>query len=519
MGLKPRAAVAALCIATLALAALQGASAAPLSSGPLVQVSGASPIPAACIGDTNAPSTSVNNYGTEVEPYVVVDPSNPNVLIGAWQQDRWNDGGSRGIVTGRSTNGGASWTLNSNTKSSVCTGGTAANGGNFERSSDPWVAISPNGTAYLMTLSVDTNDGGFGTHPSAMLVMRSTNGGATWGNPTTLIRDDSLNVLNDKNSMTADPNNSNFAYAVWDRLASPTSGNNNQTAFENSIDFSGDIWFSRTTNGGTSWEAARKIYKAGQRAQTIGNLIVVLPTSGGFSGELVDIFTQIRIAKNAGGTRGTFISAIRSTDNGASWTQNESTISDFQRGIVRDPDDSAAHRTGDINPEAAVDPNTGAIYVVWQDSRFGPRSSIAMSRSTDGGLTWSTPIKVNATPTNIPLGNQQAFTPMVAVRNDSTVAVSYYDFRNNTADGGATTPTDAWVVHCHAATEDCTSSASWDEEIRTTDASFDSRQAPVARGFFLGDYEGLGTDGTSFFPFFAISSATDHASIFTRKVG
>jgi len=516
--IKLRAAFAGVFLAALTLSALQ-AAAAPLSEGPLVQVSGASPIPAACIGDTNASSTSVNNYGTEVEPYVVVDPSNPNVLVGAWQQDRWNDGGSRGIVTATSTTGGASWTLNSNTKSSACTGGTAANGGNYERSSDPWVAISPNGTAYLMTLSVDQEPGGFGSFPSAMLVMRSTNHGASCGNPTTLIRDENQNVINDKNSMTADPNDSNFAYAVWDRLAAPTSGNANQRAFENSIDFSGDVWFSRTTNGGSSWEPARKIYKAGQVAQTIGNLIVVLPTTGGFSGELVDVFTQIRAFKNTGDTRGTFISAIRSTDHGATWTQKQVTISRFPRGIVRDPDDNAAHRTGDINPEAAVDPNTGAIYVVWQDSSFGPRSSIALSRSTDGGLTWSTPIKVNATPTNIPLGNQQAFTPMVAVRNDGTVSVSYYDFRNNTADGGATTPTDAFVVHCHAATEDCTSSASWDEEIRTTDTSFDSRQAPVARGFFLGDYEGLGTDGTSLFPFFAMSSAADHASIFTRKVG
>ncbi len=319
--------------------------------------------------------------------------------------------------------------------------------------------------------------------------------------------------------MTADPNDSRYAYAVWDRLASPTSGNTTQQAFENSIDFSGDVWFSRTTNGGASWEPARKIYKAGQVAQTIGNLVVVLPTTGGFNGELVDVFTQIRAFKNNGNTRGTFISAIRSADHGATWTQKEVTISQFPRGIVRDPDDGAAHRTGDINPEAAVDPNTGAIYVVWQDSSFGPRSSIALSRSTDGGLTWSTPIKVNATPTSIPLGNQQAFTPNVSVNHAGTVSVSYYDFRNNTADGGATTPTDAWVVHCHAATEDCSAPLSWDEEIRTTDTSFDSRQAPVARGFFLGDYEGLATDGTSFFPFFAISSAADHASIFTRKVG
>jgi hypothetical protein len=367
---------------------------------------------------------------------------------------------------------------------------------------------------------VDQEPGGFGSHPNAMLVMRSTNGGASWGNPTTLVQDESQNVLNDKNSMTADPNDSNYAYAVWDRLASPTSGNNSENAFENSINFSGDVYFSRTTNGGASWEPARKIYKAGQVAQTIGNVIVVEPTTGGFNGELVDIFDQVRFRKNSADSRGRFISAIRSTDHGATWTKQEVTISDFQRGIVSDPDDGAAHRTGDINPEATVDPNTGAIYVVWQDRRFGPASSIALSRSTDGGLTWSAPIKANATPTSLsPPGNSQAFTPMVSVRNDSTVAVSYYDFRNNSADGGATTPTDAWIVHCHAATEDCMSSSSWDEEIRTTDTSFDSRQAPVARGFFLGDYEGLGTDGTSFFPFFAISSAADKASIFTRKVG
>src|ERR687887_996600 len=323
--MKRRAALAILCLATLVLGALQGASAAPFSAGPLVQVSGASPIPAPCIGDANAASTSVNNYGTEVEPYVMVDPSNPNVLIGAWQQDRWNDGLSRGIVSATSTNGGASWSTNSNTKSSVCTGGTVANGGDYERASDPWVAISPNGTAYLMTLSVDQEPGGFGSHPNAMLVMRSTNHGATWGNPTTLIRDESQNVVNDKNSMTADPNDASFAYAVWDRLASPTSGNTNQQAFENSIDFSGDVWFSRTTNGGNSWEPARKIFKAGQVAQTIGNLIVVLPKPAG--GALLDIFTQIRVFRNNDNTRGTFIEAIRSTDNGATWSRDEVTIS------------------------------------------------------------------------------------------------------------------------------------------------------------------------------------------------
>jgi hypothetical protein len=78
-----------------------------------------------------------------------------------------------------------------------------------------------------------------------------------------------------------------------------------------------------------------------------------------------------------------------------------------------DPDDGAPHRTGDIDPVAVVDPTTGAVYVVLQDLRFGPRSSIAFSQSLDGGLTSSPPIWVNQTHAadpGEPAGNNQAFT-------------------------------------------------------------------------------------------------------------
>ena len=497
------------------------AAAVPLTSGPLVQVSGASPI-AGCNGDVDPVGTKVVN--SEVEPWLSVDPSDPDVMIGAWQQDRWSDGGSEGLVTATSENGGTAWTVNANTKSSKCTGGTVDNGGNYERATDPWVAISPDGTAYLMSLSTDSNAAGFGGSPNAMLVMRSTDHGVSWEDPVTLIRDESGNVLNDKNSITADPNNSNFVYAVWDRLVSPPSGNLNQRAFENARAFGGDVYLARTTDGGDTWEPARKIFKAGTVAQTIGNLIVVLPDNDRFNGELLDVFTQIRGAKNEHDTRGFNIAAIRSADNGATWSKREIIISDFRRGIVTDPDDEAAHRTGDINPEAIVDPTTGASYVVWQDNRFGPQSSIAFSESRDGGLTWSTPIRVNQTADadpGEPAGNNQAFTPMVQVLNDGTVAVSYYDFRNNTDDDGATTPTDAFVVNCNPGDNDdndCDDARDWGDEIRVTDASFDSRKAPVARGFFLGDYEGLGSSGDAVFPFFAMPHGRDPASIFVRKL-
>jgi len=174
----------------------------------------------------------------------------------------------------------------------------------------------------------------------------------------------------------------------------------------------------------------------------------------------------------------------------------------------------------DSEPNIAVNPANPRQIVATAftpDPAAGQRAPIFVS--TDGGLTWSPKVKVNATPANIPLGNQQAFTPDVSVNDAGTVAVSYYDFRNNTADAGATTPTDAWGVPCHAATEDCAASSSWDDEIRTTDVSFDSRQAPVARGFFLGDYVGLDNIANTFTPFFTQTAPTDPANEHYAEVG
>jgi hypothetical protein len=52
---------------------------------------------------------SLNYLNSEVEPEVAVDPTNPSHLVGAWQQDRWSNGGAHGLVAGYSNNGGASW--------------------------------------------------------------------------------------------------------------------------------------------------------------------------------------------------------------------------------------------------------------------------------------------------------------------------------------------------------------------------------------------------------------------------
>src|SRR5207237_5838356 len=73
-------------------------------------------------------------------------------------------------------------------------------------------------------------------------------------------------------------------YAVWDRSRFP-SDNASLTGQADAASIRGDIIFSRTTNGGQTWEPARDILSGNQNEFTIGNQIVVLP-----NGTLVDVF-------------------------------------------------------------------------------------------------------------------------------------------------------------------------------------------------------------------------------------
>ena len=232
-------------------------------SGPVL-VSGPSPFASCTVG---GPGTNYPN--AEVEPWVAVNPADSTNVVGVFQQDRWSNGGAHGLVTGVSHDGGTSWS-ETWAHLSTCAGGTATNGGGYDRSSDPWVTFAPNGTAYQISISISADE-----ITSAVLVSRSTNGGDNWGEPITLIRDDTPFNFNDKESITADPTNASYAYAVWDRARKP--GENADFNALHSFAFRGDVLVSRTTNGGTSWEPARRALPTNANLFTIGNRIAVRP--------------------------------------------------------------------------------------------------------------------------------------------------------------------------------------------------------------------------------------------------
>ena len=468
--------------------------------GPRTLATGPSPFAPGCGGPHEALPTSVNYQDTEIEPWVAVDPTDPRHIVAFFQQDRWSDGAAHGLVARISHDGGASWPTTSFPELSRCAGASRGDPGYFERSSDPWVSFSPNGNLYAISISTDIS-----TARNAVVVSRSTNGGSSWETPIRLKFDRNRadvplgTKFNDKESITADPGNSRFAFAVWDRLVFPSGRAAAAAQEHNKFAFRGPTWFARTANGGDSWQKARPIFDPGEQNQTLANQIVVEP-----NGDLVDGFTLLKSHGNPR-NRGTSVGVIRSSDKGKTWSGPTIVAKEPSVG-VSDPEPvnclppsvrttpCTAVRTGDIVPDFAVDRSDGNLYAVWQEqdsvSSFGD-DTIMLSRSTDGGRSWSDPVKVNDTPGGA--YNTQAFTASVDVRGNGDVAVTYYDMRDDVA-GDSTLDTDYWVAHSHDGGQ------TWSVSQQLA-GPFDMRSAPYARGYFVGDYEGLDNTGSLFAPF------------------
>jgi hypothetical protein len=498
-------------LAILAVAATIGSTIAYASPIKLVTVSSTDPY----AGCSIAGNPGTNYPDAEVEPWVSANPANPTNIIGVWQQDRWNNGGAQGLVAGFSVNGGKSWS-ESTLPFSACNGAGAIldpfTGTPYDRASDPWVSIGPDGTAYAVGL-LATNSTISGNNDTGVAAVTSSDGGKSWVNPA-LIKSDKgtspnfefTQFFNDKESVTADPIHAGTAYVVWDRIVGP-SQSPDADLFSHA--FQGPTWFSKTTDGGKTWTGTRAIFDPGQNSQTIGNQIVVDPRTG----VLYDFFQRIQSTGSPSFTpRGSSIGFISSSDGGSTWS-SPTTVSAEQTVLDTDPNTGARLRTGEALPEVAIDASTGALYVVWEDARFtgGAFNEVALSTSTDGGATWSTPIQVN---TNTP-SNREGFTPAVAVNSAGTVGVTYYDFRSLTTET-ATLPTDYWF-------RSVTSTAgvlSLGSEAHIT-GPFDMLIAPNAGGFFVGDYEALTTIGATFEPFFVETndeSTSNRTDVFTTFI-
>ncbi len=454
----------------------------PPTLSPLVQISTPDPLAACTI--SNLPDDA------NVEPMIAINPLSPGNIVVTWMAH-----GTSGIGCSTSLDGGSTWANQAIPNLTICSGGTEP------LAADPWVSFSPNGTLYATC-------GTFGLGGGApFVVVKSSNGGLNWGLPL------QLNTLltsqgYDKPSLTADAFDSRYAYVAWVQFNKNQNGNNAQTIF------------TRTVDGGQTWQPPQSIHSSSSGDFEWGHEMVVMP-----DGTLVCAFCEGSFQNNHQAA----LTLMRSSDHGQSWSgpfaaPPQKPLVDANSSppaaLVTDPDTGCAVAARPMFDSIAVDRNSGNLYAVWIDARFSNSAfnSIALSVSTDGGLNWSDPIQVNQTPKNLPAAEQQAWKPTVAVADDGTVGVSYYDFRNNTPAAGCLT--DYWLAYWRPSSGPINQAANWNE-VRLTDTSFDLEQA--APDFFgacylLGDYEGLASTGNGLAAVWTQPYAGTHDQIFFRKI-
>lgn len=156
----------------------------------------------------------------------------------------------------------------------------------------------------------------------------------------------------------------------------------------------------------------------------------------------------------------------------------------------------------------------GDLYVTWADNRNGPdafpyptflkadgtckdgkqtSTDVFVSRSTNGGITWSAPMRVSKDPPN-----SDNWFPWVAVSNGGTVGIVYYDRRVS----GNNTLTDAWIALS-------TSGGGTWQESRASEVSSNFRTAFQGSAAFIGDYNGLAFAGDTALPVWTQGAGND----------
>jgi hypothetical protein len=314
---------------------------------------------------------------------------------------------------------------------------------------DPWASIGAGGEAYFTSLPLSV---------SGFLVNRSANGGSTWGSPAGA--DPEAGLTDDLPSVVADPSRPGHAYLTWSRFQ-----------YTGSVQTGGDARVSGSVDGGRTFSAPVVIHAAPD-----GRLVLESRLARLSDGTLLDVFGEAP-AQPQTAPQQTF--ATRSADGGRTWSEPV--------------------RIGTVGQDPIVDPDTGkpqydfcclfgvaaarddTIYLAYTKVG-GPRSGrVLVASSKDGGKSWGPPRTV----ANLPA---QALQPAVAVADDGTVAVTWYDFRRDKLRDRPLT-TDYWF----ASSRD--GGKSWRQ--RRLAGPFDLRTSRRS-GRPLGVYQGLAGLGRGF---------------------
>jgi hypothetical protein len=304
----------------------------------------------------------------------------------------------------------------------------------------------------------DSRDGG----PYGIYFAKSADGGQTWG----------ANVkVNDGSS--ADVN--------WPNLAMDSSGTL-YLVWGDSRNGSDDIYFAKSTNGGTTWSANTKVsddsgsvnaWSPSLVVDSSDNLYVTWTDNRG--GNWDNYFAK---SINGGTTWSTSVKVnddvssttngrpsklvidnsgnlhlVWSTANGGSDLYSATSTNGGTTWSARVRINDVAGQVWLSSPPGLTVDDSGNLYTIWNDNRdFVGKSHIYFSKSTDGGGTWS----ANVDASNNPNGTNTVYLMGLVVDSNGTLSAIWGDSREG----------DEWNVYFARSTN---GGANWNSAIRVND--------------------------------------------------
>ncbi len=275
---------------------------------------------------------------------------------------------------------------------------------------DPGLVADGQGNFYASAIVFDV------TRPSGFMspvgVSKSTDGGLTFNAPVSPVPSGSPGTFHfaDKEFIAVDTTGGPFdgdVYLSWtDFQFNPRTG------------FEAPITFSRSTDGGTSFSAPIRVSFGGPSEIVQGSEPAVGP-----NGEVYVAWFRWSPVPS-----GVFIA--KSTNGGGSFGPPIPVASlkwiGFGVPLQFLPSLSGNFRVNSF-PRIDVDPVNGNVYITFAangSGAGGDGADVFFTRSTDGGATWSVPVRVNDDGTK----NDQFF-PDIAVNQDGVIEAMWYDRR------------------------------------------------------------------------------------------
>ncbi len=317
-------------------------------------------------------------------------------------------------------------------------------------SGDPAMAFGVNNHAYFAYIAfnaVNQAGGGVG-------FMRSIDGGATWSNNIVVDYSNTTDIFNDKDFMTVDNNPGSpyygRLYIAWVKYS--VSNNNDPLVVAHS------------TDDGLTWSAPVIAAGPPNFDQNQGAYPRIAP-----NGDLYVAFINNNV--------GSRMAVVRSSDGGATFgtpVVANANVHEIPSGGFGDSN----YRANSF-PAFAIDPGNGDQYMTWADY-VSNDANIVFIRSTDAGITWSAPLRIDDAP------NGQQFFPAISATSDGRVSVVWNDTRNQ--------PNSNYFNAYFTSSPD--NGVTWD----TPNVRVSSQTSNAGGTNFIGDYNGMDATSAAIYP-------------------